>query len=42
MRIPMNESANWYHFAVTTDAETLNVYHNGEKVDVDMTFTNGK
>ena len=38
----MNESANWFHLTVTADAETLNIYLNGEKVDVDMTFTNGK
>ena len=38
----MNESANWFHLTVTADIETLNIYLNGEKVDVDMTFTNGK
>ena len=38
----MNQSANWFHLTVTADTETLNIYLNGEKVDVDMTFTNGK
>ena len=38
----MNESANWYHFTVTTNTETLNIYQNGEKLDSDMIFTDGK
>lgn len=32
----MNESANWYHFAITTDSETVNIYLNGERLEVNL------
>lgn len=34
----MKESTNWYHFVITTDTETLNIYQNGEKLDVDLIY----
>lgn len=38
----MNESANWYHFTVTTDGETVNIYQNGEKLEGDLITSAGK
>lgn len=32
----MNESANWYHFTITTDSETVNIYLNGERLEVNL------
>ena len=38
----MDESANWYHFTITTDGETVNIYQNGERLEVNMITTSGQ
>ena len=38
----LDESSNWHHFTVTADSETLNLYQNGERVDVDLISSSGK
>lgn len=38
----MDKSANWYHFAITTDGDTVNIYQNGERLEVNMSTTSGQ